>query len=259
MDFQKFDDELMDAKFPEFPPHSDPGEAKQIGASPNDVAGFASRTRGMSTYGDDTHNYGRGHEGWKHRIDKSCLNCSGAVPLTAVGESSEATTSGCTCSLHDAKRIKQDDLKLKQDPLDSSWDANSQPQNAKSHLFSITEYSALGPELAEGSIESNRAFTSFGDFISFPSELPSLQQEVGHVADSTSSVYQPLNNSSWPFEHNVGEEALTVKWNAPTAQQWEAAKPLIQQLYIDENQTLATVVEKLRKSHGFFATYVKSF
>lgn len=259
MDFQKFDVEPMDDNFPEFPPHSDPGEVKQIEASPNDFAGFASRARGISTYGDDTHNCGHGHEGRKHCIDTSCLNCSRAVPLTAVGESSEATTSGYTCSLHDAKRIKQDDLELKQDPLDSSWEANSQSQDAKSNLFSITEYSALGPGVAEESIESKGAFTSFGDFNFSPDELPSLQQEVRHVANVKSSLYQPLNDSSWHFEHNVGEKALTVKWNAPTAQQWEAAKPLIQQLYIHENRTLANVVEELRKNHGFFATYVKSF
>jgi hypothetical protein len=40
MDFQKFDVELMDANFPEFPLHQDPGEVKQIGALPNDVAGL---------------------------------------------------------------------------------------------------------------------------------------------------------------------------------------------------------------------------
>lgn len=88
MDFQKFNVELMDANFPEIPPHSAPGEVKQIRALRIDVAGFAVRARGTSTYGDATHNYGRGHEGRKHPIDTSCLNCSGAVPLTAVRESS---------------------------------------------------------------------------------------------------------------------------------------------------------------------------
>lgn len=258
MDFQNFDVEPMDDNFQEFPPHSDPGEVKQIGALRNDVAGFASRARGMSTYGGDTHNYGLGHEGRKHCIDTSCLNCSRAVPLTAVGESSEATTSGCTCSLYDAKRIKQDDLELKQDPFGSSWEANSHSQDTKSNLFSITEYSALGPELAEKSTASKGAFTNFGDVISFPHELPSLHQEVGHAADSKSLPYQPLNHSTWPFEHDDDEKAPIVKGNVPTKQQWEAMKSLIRRLYVDEERTLAGVLEELRERYGFVATYVRS-
>jgi hypothetical protein len=214
----------------------------------------------MSTYGDDTHNYGRGHEGRKHRIDTSRLSCSGAVlPPTAVGESSEETTSGCKCSLHDPKRIKEDDLELKQDPFESSWEANSHSPDAKSNLFSITEYCALGPELAEESTESNRAFTSFGDFISFPGELPSLQQEVGHVVDSKSSLYQPLNDCSWPFEHDDDKKALIVKGNVPTKQQWEAMRPLIRRLYVDEERTSAGVLEALRKRYGFNLSYVRYF
>lgn len=254
MDFQEFDVELMDANFPEFSPHSDPGNVKQIGASRNDVAGFASGARGMSTYGDGSHNYGRGHEGRKHRIDTSCLNCSGAVALTAVGESSEATTSGCTCSFHDAKRTKQDDLELKQDPFEFSWEANSHSKDAKSNLFSITEYSALGPDLAKDSTDSKGAFTGPGDFLSFPDELPSLQLEVGHVGDGKSLLFQPLDGPSWPLEHNVDEKALVVKGNAPMAQQWEALRSLIKRLYVDEERTVAGVLEELRERYGFIAT-----
>jgi hypothetical protein len=249
----------MDAIFPKVPPHSDPSEVKQIGASRIDPAGFASRRRGTCTYGDDTHNYGLGQEGRKHRIDISCLNCSGAVPQAAVRESCEAATLSCTCRLDDAKRTKRGGLGLKQDPFESSWEVNSHSQDAKFNLLSITEYSALGTELAEKSTESKGASTSFGDFISFADELSSPHQEVGHVRDGKSSLYQPLDGSSWALEHNVDEKALVVKGNAPTAQQWETMRPLIQQLYLHEGRTLADVLEKLHKSHGFIASYVKSF
>jgi len=255
MEFQNFDVELMDDTFPKIPPLSDPGEVEQIGASRNDPAGFASRGRGMSMYGDDTHIYGLEHKGRKHRIDTSCLNCSRAVPLAAVGESSGLTTSGCTCSFHDTKRIIQGDLEIKQDPFESYWEADSHSQDAKSNLFSITKYSALSPDLAKDFAESKGAFTSFGDFISFPEDLPSLQQEVGYVANGNTLHCQPLHSSSWPLEHNFDEKALEVKEHVPTEQQWEATKLLIQQLYIDEGRTLNQVAEKLRKSHGFFNAY----
>jgi hypothetical protein len=259
MDFQNFDIELMDTIFPKIPLISDSSEAGQIAASRNDPAGFASRGRGMSMYGDDTRNYGLEKKGRKHRIDASCLTCSLPVPLAAVGESRGVATSACTCSFHDTKRIKQGDLELKQDPFESYWEADSHSQDAKSNLFPITEYSALGLDLAKDFTESKGAFTSFGDLISFPEVLPSLQQEVGYLANGNTLHCQPLHGSSWPLEHNFDEKSLEVKEYVPTEQQWEATKLLIRQLYIDEGRTLAQVAEKLRKSHGFFASYVHSF
>jgi hypothetical protein len=247
MEFQNFDVEPMDDTFPKIPPLSDSGEVEQIGASRNDPAGFASRGRGMSMYGDDTHIYGLEHEGRKHHIDTSCLNCSRAVPLAAVGESSGVTTSGCTCSFHDTKRIKQGDLEIKQDPFQSYWEADSHSQDAKSNLFSITKYSALSPDLAKDFAESKGAFTSFGDFISFPEDLPSLQQEVGHVADGKSSFHQPLDSSFWPSDHKVDEKALEVKGNATMAQQWEKMKPHIMRLYVE-------VLSWLGERYGFSAS-----
>jgi hypothetical protein len=258
MDFQNFDIELMDTIFPKIPLNSDPGEPGQIAASRNDPVGFASRGRGMSMYGDDTRNYGLEQKGRKHRIDASCLNCTRAVPLAAVGESSEATRSGCTCSFHGAKRIKQGDLELEQDTFESSWETDSHFQDANSNLFPITKYSALDPDLVKDFAESKGAFTSFGDFISFPDDLPSLQQEVGHVADSKPSLH-PRDSSFLPYDHKVDEKALEVKGNALTAQQWETIKPRIKQLHVDKGRTLAVILEKLCEHYGFSASYVRSF
>jgi hypothetical protein len=50
-------------------------------------------------------------------------------------------------------------------------------------------------------------------------------------------------------------QSSAVKGRPPSSEDWEAVKPVIQRLYIDEKKTGRRVLDMLRIERNFFATY----
>jgi len=71
----------------------------------------------------------------------------------------------------------------------------------------------------------------------------------------------------YPFGNSTAATTIQTASKAPqmlpahnirqqlSKDEWESLKPLIQRLYIEENQTFRDIATTLRDSHGFFPTY----
>lgn len=55
---------------------------------------------------------------------------------------------------------------------------------------------------------------------------------------------------------SAGRIQVTIPANVPFKQKWDLLKPVIEQLYVDENQALGEVVAIMKRDYGFAAESV---
>jgi len=87
----------------------------------------------------------------------------------------------------------------------------------------------------------------FEDYLT-PAALPVTPGPVQETSPNGQSSEDPF------VSHEVTFEKPGVR--EKTRQQWETLKPLIKQIYIDENKTFRHLARKLRDEHNFEPTYL---
>ena len=82
----------------------------------------------------------------------------------------------------------------------------------------------------------------------FPAALPGTFTFI----EERSAAEQPFQHASKLRDTQVSFEHLGVAERK--RQQWESLKPLIQQLYIEEDKPFTYILEIIREEHGFEPT-----
>jgi hypothetical protein len=94
----------------------------------------------------------------------------------------------------------------------------------------------------------------------YPSDAPALNQESfeDDVQMRETSNYQSRMDSHPIATSDFSNRTLTLpaRNRCPTTEDWESYRPILTQLYRDENRTLEEVKSIMKATYGFYATLV---